>query len=362
MRRNRHIRAIGEEAAETQASEAVEAATGVGLDPVEEPLALYDEYIEEPSPQRRIWPLVMGSLALLAVFGWTAFFGWTNRSAMAAGAAPGQWIGWVTQWAVPVLLVAVAWLIAMRSSAREAARFGDAARVLSQESALLETRLVAVNRELSLAREFLAAQSRELDYLGRSAAERISEHAGTLQSLVADNGAQVDAIAAVSVTALENMAQLRDNLPVIANSARDVGNQIGNAGRTAQNQLADLVAGFERLNDFGQASERQVASLRERIDSALSELGSQAQAIDTSNTARLAALRSEFDALHAELETREAEVLDAMRRRGEALGAELIAAHDARQLEEAAALASMRGRLSAFTREAHDAAAAVRAG
>ena len=83
-----------------------------------------------------------------------------------------------------------------------------------------------------MAREFLGSQSRELVSLGRVASERISTHAAELQSLIQTNGAQVDAIASVSDTALNNMSKLRDDLPVIANSARDVSNQVGQAGRT----------------------------------------------------------------------------------------------------------------------------------
>lgn len=362
MTQGSHIRAIGDGTAEHETGEIAQAAASGEEYSAEEAVSAWHEEIEEPVRPRRIWPLLLGVIGVLAVLGWTAFFGWTNRAEMASGAPPAQWIGWMTQWAVPVLLVAVAWLIAMRSSAREASRFGDAARVLSNESALLETRLVAVNRELSLAREFLAAQSRELDYLGRSAAERISEHAAALQTLVVENGAQVDAIAGVSVTALENMAQLRDNLPVIANSARDVTNQIGGAGRSAKAQLGELISGFERLNEFGEASERQVTSLRERIDAALGELGAFVATMDEANSARLQALKSESETLRGELDVREAAVFEAMRQRGEALRSELVAAHDARQLEEAAALAAMRGRISSFTRETHDAAAAVRAG
>ncbi len=362
MTMGRHIRAIGDGSVESETGEIVETPAPDQEYPAGDTASSWDDALEEPVSPRRVWPVVLGISGVLAIIGWTAFFGWTNRVAIASGAAPVQWIGWITQWAVPVLLVAVAWLIAMRSSAREAVRFGDAARVLSQESALLETRLVAVNRELSLAREFLAAQSRELDYLGRSAAERISEHAAALQTLVVDNGAQVDAIAGVSITALENMAQLRDNLPVIANSARDVTNQIGGAGHSAKAQLGELIAGFERLNEFGQASERQVNSLRERIDSALEDLSAFVESMDANNTARLEVLRGENEALRADLDSREAQAIATMHQRGEALRAELVAAHDARQLEEAAALAAMRGRISSFTREAHDAAAAVRAG
>jgi len=359
MSNGRHIRAIANGAAESEASGIVETGSLDEATAFEPDAVPWDEGLEEPMPRARRWP---AALAVLTVLGWTGFYAWVQAPAMLAGAQTAQWIAWIGEWATPVLLIAVTWLIVMRSSTREAARFGDAARALAQESALIETRLVTVNRELSLAREFLAAQSRELDYLGRSAVERIAEHAGKLQALVVDNGAQVDAIAGVSASALDNMTQLRDHLPVIANSARDVTNQIGGAGRTAKTQLGELITGFERLNEFGQASERQVVSLRERIDAALQDLGSFIDSVDANNAARLEALHEESARLHQDHEAREMEVLDSMRRRGTELREELIAAHDASQLEEAAALAAMRGRISSFTREAHEAAAAIRAG
>ena len=119
----------------------------------------------------------------------------------------------------------------MRNSRREAARFGEAARDAGAANPpLLERRLAVVNRELSLARDFIAAQSRDLESLGRVASERLSQHADRLQGLIRDNGAQVEAIGRVSTTALENMDRLRDDLPVISNSARDVASQIGHAG------------------------------------------------------------------------------------------------------------------------------------
>ncbi len=68
------------------------------------------------------------------------------------------------------------------------------------------------------------------------------------------------------------MDKLRDALPVVANSARDLTSQIGNAGRTAQTQLEGLIGGFHRLNTFGEASERQIEALRGRIDAALARL------------------------------------------------------------------------------------------
>lgn len=358
MNTGSHIRAIANRTAASDPAEVADITTPNDTAAAEEEAVWWDDGSNEAEAESRRWPTV---LAVLIVLSWTGVFAWSNAQAISQGALAAQWIEWIPQWATPILLVAVVWLIAMRSSSREASRFGDAARLLATESAQLENRLVTVNRELSLAREFLAAQSRELDYLGRAAAERISEHADKLQALVADNGAQVNAIAGVSVTALDNMTQLRDHLPVIANAARDVTNQIGGAGRAASDRLGELVAGFERLNEFGEASERQVISLRQRIERALEELGAFVADLDAGNSARFAAMSEQGEALHRELETRENEVLAAIRLRGTALREELVAAQDASQLEEAAALAAMRGRVSNFTRDAHEAAAAVRA-
>src|SRR5690606_33800466 len=208
--------------------------------------ALTEVVVEDEEPEQE--PPRLGWIAptlgvLVVVVGWSGFFGWIHRQEALAGAPPARWAEWIVDWSVPVLLVVALWLLAMRNSRREAARFGDVARALSRESAALERRLAVVNRELSLARDFIAAQSLDLESLGRIAAERISEHADRLQALVQDNGAQVEAIGRVSTTALENMDRLRDDLPGISNSARDVASQLGHAGGVPKPPLDEPVAG-----------------------------------------------------------------------------------------------------------------------
>lgn len=250
----------------------------------------------------RSW--IAPSLAFLAIAGWTGFFSWAVIIRQTQPISPDQWAWWVTQWSMPVLLVLVLWLLAMRTSRREAGRFTDVSRTLGQESVLLEQRLVAMNTELSLARDFIAAQSRDLESLGRIAVERLSGSAAQLDSLVGKNGAQIDRIAEVSSAALDNMDKLRGQLPVIANAAKDVTNNIGNAGRTAHLQLEELVSGFQRLNEFGLASERQVNSFRERVDAALAGF-----AKASSDLAELA--ESRFDALAARTADQAAATADA---------------------------------------------------
>ena len=344
-----NIRAIGSEEAHDAHVETVS-------DETEDTLSLTDEYdedweYEEPKAMRFGW--ITPTLAILGIAGWTAFFGWAHRSEFLAGGTPQQWTGWITSWAIPTLLIVTLWILAMRNSRREATRFGAIAHMLSEESALLEQRLTAVNRELSLAREFLGSQSLELESLGRIASERLSEHADQLQRLIVDNGGQVEAIATVSSTALENMSKLRDDLPVIANSAKDVSNQIGTAGHTANDQISELVSGFERLNEFGRASESQVDSIQAKIEAALTTFEAQTATMEELAETRFNALREKSDEFRTQLDGREVEALAALRRRADALTDEFAKSREGLDLEEEEALRSLRARLTAMRDEAN---------
>jgi DNA repair exonuclease SbcCD ATPase subunit len=276
-----------------------------------------DEYLQEPAR----WAWIAPTFAVMAVLGWTGFFGWAMQAQLLAPAsiAPTEWVRLIIDWAIPVALIGVVWMIAMRNSRAEASRFAASAALLSQESQQLETRLTVVNRELSLAREFLASQSRELETLGRMASERISTHAGELQQLIHENGVQVDRIGSASETALSNMTLLRDDLPVVANSARDVNNQIANAGRSARENLDRLIVGFERLNEFGKASETQFAALGSNIGEMLGEYQAQLDQLDTLATERLVSLKQDAENYRLAIDANETVALSAMRDRISAL-------------------------------------------
>ncbi len=333
-----------------------ELAEGAGAEPAaaDETLVLdnpiEEQWVEEESAPRRFgW--IVPALAVLAILGWSAFFGWAHSREILAGGTPDQWSGWITAWSLPVLLVISLWLLAMRHSRREASRFADVAQVLSRESERLEQRLAVINRELSLARDFIAAQSRDLELLGRVASERISEHADRLQELIRDNSEQVETIGRVSATALGNMNRLRGDLPVISNSARDVASQIGHAGNTAQGQLEELVSGFNRLNQFGEASERQVGALRARIDEALANFEAQAEHLDDIARTRFEALGERSREFRAELDGHEVEALAALRRRADRLAEELDARHGELQRRAEEEIALLHERVAAAAGE-----------
>ncbi|MCB2059384.1 MAG: ATPase [Novosphingobium sp.] len=305
---------------------------------------------------------IVPALAGAGIVAWTSFFVWARQAEILSAPQFAAWTELVGDWAVPVLLIFTVWLIFMRNSRREAARFGDAARLLSEESTRLETRLSTVNRELSLAREFIASQSRDLEALGRIASERLSKNAGELQDLIRDNSSRIDAIGTVSDAALDNMERLRGQLPVIASSAKDITNNIGNAGRTAHAQLAEMINGFNRLNEFGQASERQVETLRGAVDDAIAEFTRQCEQLDEIAKNRFAALAERGAEFRTGLDTQEVEALAAIRSRASALAEEIEQTRQELDSHETESLTSLRARLSALRDEGAAISRAMRDG
>ncbi|XJJ59906.1 ATPase [Novosphingobium sp. BL-8H] len=314
--------------------------------------------VDAPETMRtRDWilPALAGAMALA----WTGFFLWSQWPLLASlpvGAIPAV----LTTWAVPMLLIGLAWLLAMRHSTRESKRFGNVAQALSRESANLEARLVTVNRELSLAREFVAAQSRDLETLGRIATERLSQNADRLQDLIRDNGGRIDSISNVSVAALDNMEKLRSQLPVIASSAKDVTNNIGNAGRAAHVQLEDMINGFNRLNEFGSASERQVSRLREAVGVALDEFTARCDQMGDLADERFAALAVRGEAFRTDLERHEVEALAGIRTRASALETEIADTRAQLDRHEEESLTSLRARLGSLREESDVVSRALR--
>lgn len=232
--------------------------------------------------------------------GWTGFFVWASLPQWQAGITPASASAAVTQWAIPVIAILALYLVMQRNSVAEARRFAKVAGSLRAESAALEARLGNINSELSLAREFLANQSLELESLGRVSSDRLRGFAEELRTMIEASDTGMRAIGEVSEAASGNMDKLRNHLPVIANSAKDVTNQIGNAGRTAQGQVESMIAAFEKLNAFGQAASSQIATLVRDSDAATIRLS---ESVDTSGQALTRSVAEASEQMDRAIET-----------------------------------------------------------
>lgn len=228
-------------------------------------------YTDERTPRDLTKYLVPGIL-LVAFIGWTGFFGWTYFPEAQGGLTNPRIITLIAMWAIPTLLLAVLWLLAMRSSTREAARFGDVALLLRNESDALATRMRTVNEEISLARDFLAQNARELETVGKQSSRQLVESAELLAEALADSDNKAKTLETVSNAANTNLEQLRKHLPVVTSAAKDVTNQIGSAGNSAQIQIKALIAALERVGDAGKTARDYIDNMEVRANEVSSNL------------------------------------------------------------------------------------------
>lgn len=240
------------------------------------------EYYEDDTDLGRHWSaFIAPTLLVLALVAWTGFFGWTYFNEAVAGLPPERIVTLTGMWAVPALFLAVLWLLFMRSSRAEASRFGDAAKLLRVESEALEKRMRTVNEEISLAREFLAQNARELETIGRQSAKNLIEAAHQLGAALADSDEKAKTLEIVSNAATSNLDQLRKHLPVVTSAAKDVTNQIGSAGNSAQMQVKSLIASLQRVGETGKETRGYIDDMEARAAEASDRL---AQSINLSAT------------------------------------------------------------------------------
>ena len=309
------------------------------------------------APRGALRWLVPG-LAIVLLLGWTVLFVVAKAGALRAAPTPDAVVNLIAIWALPVMLVLVGVLIA-RTTLRDASRHAVVIHALADESRALESRLRAMNTELSLARDFIAAQGRDLEALGRVAVDRLTGSADRLKDLIAGQGQDMDHIGTVAAKALDNIGTLRTHLPVISNSAKDAANAIALAGRTAEAQLEDLIAGFNRLNEFGSASGRKVEDVRAAVDAALDAFAGASERIAVAGEVRLRAVIDQLDAQRARIDAEEVTALAAIRARADALAGELAHQREVIASAEEGSLAALATRIAALDGDVRKVAASL---
>lgn len=268
-------------------AEQQDSATGIQEDsdsPSEDSWSHYTDDVTVSPPRTRYIPVVLLAISALV---WTGFFVWANRDIFTAIPSPKAGIDLLTQWCLPIATLGVVYLLYMRNSSKEANRFNDVASSLRTESELLEARLKTVNNELSVAREFLSHESRELEFLGDKSSVKLVNAAESMRSSLEDGLGKMVKLDQVGEAAYKNLEQLREHLPVVINTAKDVTNQIGNAGRTAQTEMAAMVSTLRKIGDVGAAAKKSLDELTDKSVLSVESLAVEAERIKTSLTKQL---------------------------------------------------------------------------
>ena len=232
---------------------------------------------EDAEPVQRRWGVIFaGTMLILLFLTWTGFWGWANQTELLSVRNPARIVELVGLWAIPVTLIALCWLLAMRLSTTEARRFGDVATLLRTESVALETRIKTINGEISLARSFLAENARELESVGRASAAKLTEAAEQLVVALSDSDLKAQMLENVSSAAVNNVELLRNHLPVVTSAAKDATNQIGNAGNIATQQIQSLIASLRTMDEMIVATSSTMNDLEQKTEETSQKIGAAA--------------------------------------------------------------------------------------
>ena len=308
----------------------------------------YEEYFE---PASRHWgPIVAGSALTLLFLGWTGSWAWANQAELLRFENPARLVELIGLWAVPVSLLALFWLLAMRMSTTESRRFGDVAGLLRTESEKLETRIKTVNGEISMARSFLAENARELESVGRLSAAKLTEAAQQLVTALADADQKAQMLERVSSAAVNNVELLRNHLPVVTSAAKDATNHIGNVGNAANAQIQNMIGALRVMDETIESTSATMTQLESQTNETSLKIGEAANEASVVLETSTAQSEKRVTATLAALQTATADVEQRIGEAAENIGA--LTDSNGQQLAEQ--VATLRGAVADISEAANN--------
>lgn len=244
--------------------------------PVEEVARDADFAWEAPAPSRH-WPtiLVGASLTLFAI-------GWIAALAIGiSGAAPATGLpllklaAWIGLGSGPLALLAILYLLLLRSGRAEANAYSRASARLRADSESLVGMLAMMTRQIDQARGAIAAQADELQTLGSDASARLGGTAAELRDRAHAFSAAATTFETATTLARADLGVLLTDLPRAEDIARLLGEKLREASaeadtraRTFNQLLADLEARARGASEGTGGAAARLASQLDRIEAA----------------------------------------------------------------------------------------------
>ncbi|WP_331135823.1 hypothetical protein [Sphingopyxis sp.] len=224
------------------------------------------EAVAEPSAWReRAAPVLLVLLAL----GWTGFALAVATRGFASSPALADWPALVATIAMPLTLLTLLWMVLLRSSRSEQARFTRIAAALREENLALNQSMHSLGLHLADARKQLGDQAKIVQQLGLDTVVRLGESSDKLASNASVIANAHDQLARSGDVAMQRMDGLLAGLPRIDDVAQRLAVNFREAGLVAHQQGANLEARLAALGEeaakAAQTGEASTASILEAI-------------------------------------------------------------------------------------------------
>jgi hypothetical protein len=233
----------------------------------------------EVAPPRR-WPgIVAGVLLLLIGLGWTAALGVTLFEASPTRLLPPLTLAaWIGLGSGPLALLAVLYLLLMRTGRSEANAYARASAQLRRDTQLLAGTLALLNQRIEEARGALNEQAAGLQSLGSDAGDRIGRAAAELNAQATSVSQTVSSLNDATAIARDDLGVLLTELPNAEGVARRLSEGLREGG-------AEADARARALTDLLHALDIQAKAANESTGGAAARLAAQLDRIEASAAA-----------------------------------------------------------------------------
>ncbi|WP_246351733.1 hypothetical protein [Sphingobium subterraneum] len=188
--------------------------------PEKPPFSHVLDFPEDLEPGVRSWWLPAAQIALgLTAAAWIALgvvlLARRNFVLPALEAAPSA----LANFSIPLIGIAILYLVLMRSSLGEATRFGRVSAAMRREAESLDMRLAIVNQQLDTARQAMQDQARALEHYGASATANLEVAARNMAEHSARAAQQSGSIERSGLALAHQFGQLIDVMPALEDRA-----------------------------------------------------------------------------------------------------------------------------------------------
>lgn len=232
---------------------------------------------EEVAPSSM--PRAIRMVAVVAALLWIGFYGWFLFGAGFPLPSLADAPGIVTTAAVPLALIAILYLLAMRNSRAEMHRFAEAANLLRAESLNLENRLAGMRDQLAAARSELTEQARILQDLGINSASRLREAAADLTGQIGLVEEKARGLETAGSALAANLTALSNGLPRATEQVAQVGREVTASGGAALEQVALLEVELESVAALTDRAKKEALGATQLLSGQLLQMQEAARAV-----------------------------------------------------------------------------------
>lgn len=272
-------------------------------EPLEEEWSPAEEIIDteeaiEPTP---LLPRLIRAGAVVAALAWLGFYGWFLFGAGLARPGVAELPSIISTAAMPLALIALLYLLAMRNSRTEMRRFGDAANLLRAESTSLEARLAEMRRQLAAARAELEEQGRLLQEFGMHSAARMREAAEALAGQMQETQQRAQGLDQAGSALSSSLQTLNGALPRAQEQVAAVAGQIDASGAAALEQATLLQVELEAIASLTDRAKKETLNATQLLSGQLLQLDEASRAVtgQIDDMTRMASERIEAALVHA---------------------------------------------------------------